>query len=348
MVLPTILIPAYRPTNELTTLVRDLRDRTDHPIVVVDDGGGSAYKELFSQVAAVAGVTVLHHAVNLGKGAALKTGLNHVLWTTPDGPGVVTADADGQHRVDDILAVCDKIRQAPGRLVMGTRVFTGAVPLRSKFGNRFTVLMLRLTAGISLADTQTGLRGIPRTMIPDLLRISARGYEFELDMILLAKSRGVEFSEVPIATIYIEGNASSHFNPILDSLKIYFVLFRFALSSLATTIVDFLVFALATTMGFNVISSLVSARVVAVAVNYLIVRNVVFHSGIRHQRTLPKFLLLVVVFTTATYFIIGWLNQHLMIGVILAKAIAETTLFFVNFAIQRELVFATNEPTEER
>src|SRR5438874_2165468 len=78
--------------------------------------------------------------------------------------------------------------------------------------------LLRLAVGCKLSDTQTGLRAIPRELIPRLLKVPSRGYEFELDMLILARQSGVGFREVPIQTVYLHGNQSSHFNPVLDSL----------------------------------------------------------------------------------------------------------------------------------
>ena len=81
--------------------------------------------------------------------------------------------------------------------------------------------------GQKLTDTQTGLRGIPASFLPKLLRQEATGYEFELEMLIAAHQLSIPIVEVPIRTIYEAGNKSSHFNPIVDSMKIYFVLLRF-------------------------------------------------------------------------------------------------------------------------
>src|SRR5580698_2418614 len=97
-----ILIPAYRPSESLVDVVRALAEKSFPHIVVVDDGSGPDFRATFAQVAALPGVQMLRHATNLGKGAALKTGLNYILCNLPDLAGVVTADADGQHHPDDI------------------------------------------------------------------------------------------------------------------------------------------------------------------------------------------------------------------------------------------------------
>ena len=173
------------------------------------------------------GVHVVHHAVNLGKGAALKSGLNYALAEIPGLLGVVSADADGQHHADDILRIRGLLREHPERLILGVRQWEERVPWKSRVGNLVTRMLLRLMVGQSLSDTQTGLRGIPAALIPHLLRIPAQGYEFELDMLITCKHQAHPILEEPIRTIYLEENRGSHFRPVVDSMRIYFLLFRF-------------------------------------------------------------------------------------------------------------------------
>jgi glycosyltransferase involved in cell wall biosynthesis len=237
--LPVIIVPAYQPSAALPALVRELIG-AGRRVVVVDDGSGPAFRALFDSLPAEA--TVLRHGVNLGKGAALRTAMNFVLVTYPDAPGVITADGDGQHLVADILRVAEFVTEGSSALVLGVRAFTGEVPWRSRFGNSVTRLLVRFLVGTSISDTQTGLRGIPRSLMEALLRLTSNGYEFELDMLVLVKHRGDAIREVPIQTVYIDNNKSSHFDPIRDSLKIYFVLLRFGLLSLSTALLDNVVF----------------------------------------------------------------------------------------------------------
>src|SRR5215204_6675287 len=100
-----VVIPAYRPSAGLIDLVRQLNGKALPAIVIVDDGSGPEYRDVFEQASAFPNVQLLRHAVNLGKGAALKTAFNHVLCTLPYAAGVVTADADGRHHRDDIERV---------------------------------------------------------------------------------------------------------------------------------------------------------------------------------------------------------------------------------------------------
>src|SRR4029077_1048749 len=137
-------------------------------------------------LAALPQVVVLVHAVNRGKGNALKTAFNQFLLTTPvDSPGVVTADADGQHLPDDVRRVAERLERSRSSLVLGGRTFEGDVPFRSRFGNTVTRGVVRLLLGRPIFDTQPGLRGIPRGFLPELVSQAEGGhYEFELEMLV--------------------------------------------------------------------------------------------------------------------------------------------------------------------
>ncbi|MGI4828204.1 MAG: glycosyltransferase family 2 protein [Janthinobacterium lividum] len=221
-----ILIPAWQPTATLPALVEDLAVRGFGKILVVDDGSGVAYQPIFDQVTAQAGVKLLRHAVNLGKGRALKTGFRDLLGDPEGWEGLVTADADGQHRPEDIERVARALLAHRLRPVFGTRRFGRDVPLRSRFGNQLTRKLFAWFTGVKLADTQTGLRGLPQTLLPELLALLGERYEYEMTALVHLCRTGRRPLEVPIATIYLENNRGSHFNPVWDSIRVLFVLLR--------------------------------------------------------------------------------------------------------------------------
>src|SRR5450759_4640951 len=334
-----VLIPAYRPSPGLVDLVRGLSARGMPAILLVDDGSGPEFRTVFDEAAQFPGVQVLRHAVNLGKGAALNTGINHALCVFPGLIGIVTADADGQHHPEDIVHVAAAMREAPGALVLGSRSFDAEVPLRSRFGNILTRKLMQTLIGGKLQDTQTGLRGIPATLAARLLRVEARGYEFEMEMLIAARQLGVALVEVPIRTIYEPGNQSSHFNPLTDSMKIYFVLLRFSSVSLMAALLDNLIFYLVWKRSGHILGAQVAARLVSVVFNYTMVRSRVFVSREAHQVLLPKYLLLVVSSGTASYLGIQFLTTRLGVTAMPAKLFLETLLFAVNFAVQRMFIF---------
>ena len=340
-----VVIPAFRPGQALVDLVRELASHPWASILVVNDGSEPRFGFFFESVAGIPGVTVLTHAVNLGKGAALKTGINHALRAFPGLTGLVTADADGQHAPEDIRRVGVALLENPGVLVIGSRNFGGShgfeggVPLRSRIGNALTRGLVKVVLGRGLSDTQCGLRGIPTKMLPELLRIESSGYEFELDMLTAAKHQDCEIRELPIQTIYEPGNPTSHFNPLRDSAKIIFVLFRFGLLSLTTAALDNLVFWMAFRMSDEILPSQAIGRAVGVLFNYGLARRAVFLSRDRHRATLPRYLILVAVSGLISFGLIHFLMYLFELPVMAAKICAESALFLANFALQRDFVF---------
>ena len=333
-----ILIPAYKPGESLTVLVHTLLGLGIRHVIVVNDGSGAEFHDRFAGIS-LPGVDLVEHAVNLGKGAALKTGLNYALVKFPECRGVVTADADGQHHPADIVRVARRLADNPTVLVMGVRSFGGTAPLRSRLGNDVTRVLMRVVIGQNLADTQTGLRGIPASLIPHLLRINSAGYEFELDMLIACKHQDFPMVQEPIRTIYLEDNKSSHFHPIFDSMRIYFLLFRFSVLSILTAVIDNLVFALTYRRTGNIAQSQVTARLVAMVFNYVGASRMVFHSQQRHSVVVPKYTALVAANATLSYALIQLLHYSMNLAAIPAKLIAEGLLFIANFAIQRDFVF---------
>jgi dolichol-phosphate mannosyltransferase len=334
-----VIIPAYRPGAELLDLVRALAARAVTAIVLVDDGSGAAYGDLFAQSSALPGVHLVRHAGNQGKGAALKSGIRYALATFPGLTGVVTADADGQHDAADILRIAETLLAEPDALVLGARTFSGEVPWRSRFGNLLTRGVLRAAIGSKLADTQTGLRGVPAALAAQLLSIAANGYEFELEMLMAAHRAQVRIVEQPIRTIYQAGNPQSHFSPVVDSMKIYFVLLRFASVSLITAALDNLIFYFAYHSTGHILGSQALSRALAAAFQYGAVRRPVFHSQRSHRQVLPKYLGLLLASGAASYAGIRGLVAWLGIGAVPAKLIVETILFFGNFVVLRGFIF---------
>ncbi len=139
-----LAIPAWQPGPQLVPLVDALIARGFTTLIVVDDGSGPDFRATFDSLAARREVRLLRHAVNLGKGRALKTAINFVLTELPGCAGLLTADADGQHAPDDIVRVAEAFLASPDRVVLGSRTFSRDVPLRSRFRQRADPHHLRL------------------------------------------------------------------------------------------------------------------------------------------------------------------------------------------------------------
>lgn len=336
---PVAIVPAYKPGLRLVEIVRRIKEkRVFSAIIAVDDGSGEEYGALFAELESL-GCIVLRHAVNLGKGMALKTGFNHACLHWPNACGVVTFDADGQHLPDDIAAVGLALGAQPQSLILGTRRFGKGVPLRSALGNRLTCGIMALLGGIRVSDTQTGLRGIPLAFLRPLLRLKTTGYDFELDMLMTAHQYRLALVEVPITTVYEEKNLSSHFNPILDSMKIYMVFIRFGFSSLLTAILDYLVFSLCIIFGMGILNSMVACRTVSGIFNFMVNKKLVFKSKSNFTISIILYAFLVIFSGGVAFILIDLLSINYQWNIFLAKLLVESLLYFVNFFVQREVVF---------
>jgi len=336
------VIPAYEPGPGLIHTVRGLLSAGLPHLVVVDDGSTRpCASAAFQTLSNLPGVRLLRHAVNLGKGAALKTALNFAFCEFPQAVTFVTADADGQHAPTDVARLAEQALAEPAALWLGARTFSEHVPWRSRFGNLLTRRLVRWLLGARLSDTQTGLRAIPRRLVPTLLAIPATGYEFELDMLIAARHLGIPLREIPIQTIYLDQNRSSHFNPLLDSMRIYFVLLRFSAVAVVTAILDNLVFILAFRLSSNILLSQIIGRLGAIAFNYQSAKNAVFLSKAPHRRTLARYLALVAANAAVSYGLISYLHSFHSVPVLWAKIASESLLFFVNFTLQRDYIFTS-------
>ncbi len=222
------LIPAYQPSAFLPDLVKQLYS-LDLTVIVVDDGSGEQYSEIFDKCSPYA--LVLRHDKNEGKGHTLKTGLNEIYKRHGTNCAVVTVDADGQHRAEDALKVINLAEQDPSALILGSRVLEKNTPLRSRFGNTATQWVYRMCTGYSIRDTQTGLRAFTGDLIPILVEIPGERYEYEMNMLLQFARDKRKITEYPIETIYIDNNSASHFDAVKDSVRIYKEILKFSVSS---------------------------------------------------------------------------------------------------------------------
>ena len=342
-----VVIPALNPGPALLELVDGLSAADFEHIVVVDDGSAVEYRSIFDDLDRNSRCVVLRHAVNCGKGRALKTAMNFVYLNYPDATGVLTVDADGQHAPEDCGRVADAFLAAgTNKLMLGVRLFDHDVPLRSRLGNTITRSVFRYLSGERLADTQTGLRAVPRSAIPGLLVLPGERYEYEMNMLIESGRHALKIEQLPIQTLYYDGNKGSNFNPLLDSMRIYFVLLRFFSSSIAAAVVDFVAFAVLFGLTGNVLGSLITARFAFGSLfNFFLNRSFVFRSDAGSRAALVKYYVLVIANVAAAYAIMSFLGRRFGVPVLAAKIMVEMPLSLVSFAIQRTYVFGrqTNE-----
>ncbi|PAF42127.1 glycosyltransferase [Helicobacter sp. 11S02596-1] len=334
-----VLIPAYQPDPMLLALTDSLLS-LNFCVVIVNDGSPKNFDNIFSQINKNA--ILLKNAINLGKGAALKNGINFILNHYPALELIITADADGQHKIEDILKLKDTFFERENiDLVLGVREFDGEVPFRSKFGNKLTRLVFKAMFGKSLQDTQTGLRAFTPEFGKIILKNIYNGYEFEMEMLVEACNMGKNILQVPIKTIYINNNESSHFNPIFDSLSIYFVLFRHISNSLVTALIDYLVFAIAFSLGFGLLACMISGRVVSGSFNFIVGKTMVFKTKKNLKFELFAYITLTIILMFISMQGIKLISLYTGVSEIVAKPIGEALIFAISFFVQRFFIFTS-------
>ena len=353
----SVILPSLDPDQKLLTVIDGLLEYGFTDIVLINDGSKPENLHYFEEAAQHPEVHLLHHEVNRGKGAALKTAFRWVLENRPDTQGVVTVDGDNQHHPDDTRA-CTLRMQQTEKIVLGVRDFSQPdVPARSRSGNRITSFVFKFFVGMIISDTQTGLRAIPAKFLSALCDVSGDRFEYETNMLLAMKTLGLPFSEVKIRTVYIEENKSSHFRAVRDSFRIYKLIlahfFRYTLSSIACAVVDEGLYMLLSSILHSVLSGFLltaipvaAARIVSSVINFFINKNVVFKSKSPTGNAMLKYFLLAIPQALAqlclTHLFI-WLlgvgaSQTILRGIIYGIVMA--LLFFASYFIQQRWVFA--------
>ena len=348
-----IMIPSLNPDHKLVDYVKQLAEQDFREILVVNDGSSALYDPIFDEIRQTDKCTVITHEVNQGKGRALKTGMKYVLEHHPDCVGIVTGDADGQHRLEDTLNVANALLEDDNRLVLGSRDFNSPnIPARSSFGNKLTSMVFAVMFGQKLMDTQTGLRGISLKIVPSMLEIDGERFEYEMNMLIECRRRKIPIDEIPIETVYIDENSSSHFNPIVDSIKIYWLIFRsffsFIFTSISCTLLDLLLFTLlaklvipmvSPSFGYRIELATAIARVISASVNFIVNKNVVFHKKGHIVSSAVKYFCLAIVQMTISAKTVKFFFELLGWNEVIIKAMVDTVLFIANYFIQKRFIF---------
>ena len=346
-----IIIPAYEPDFKLVSLLQEIKLATDYDVVLVNDGSSSE-SALAIMEQAQEYAHMLSHTSNLGKGVAIKTALAYIRDNIEEDCVIVTMDADGQHKVSDAIRVCEKAMQKRASLVIGSRRFSGKVPIRSRFGNSVTRFVYRLATGIKVRDTQTGLRAFGNELLEFMLGIAGNRYEYEMNVLLECTREEIPVYEVPIDTVYINDNQSSHFDTVKDSYRIYKEIIRFCASSLIGFAVDFCAYSLmliitrdlSTAMSLTI--SNIVARMISASVNYYINKKYVFKSKDSYVKTALKYFSLAAGILIANTLLLNMLVKFVLGNKVISKLLVEVGLFIISWLVQRFVVFKKQSDKE--
>lgn len=260
---------------------------------------------------------------------------------------MIQCDADGQHHIEDICKCADLLARYPDEFIIGERNFDEkGIPFRSRFGNKCTGAVFRYLCGIRLKDTQTGLKGIPGALIGYLIETPGERYEYDTGVLLEVKRRKVPVRSFDIRTIYINENESSHFNPLIDSARIYSVILKYLAASLITVGIDLFIFSITAAAlkevypgGFYIVLSMLVARISSGFFNFFVNKKVVFHSESSSWFEYIKYIFLCVAHIGTSSVLVGCLVFMLNMPEVAAKIFVDTVLFFLIYYLQSNWVF---------
>ena len=326
-----VLIPSYEPDENLTKLIKNL-NKNKITSIVVDDGSGKDYKEIFDNL----DTKVISYEINQGKGHALKEGYKYIKDNYKEYV-VVTMDSDGQHRIEDALNLYNYILKNDDTLVLGKRPRGEKTPLRSKVGNAITRFVFHLVSGQDVYDTQTGLRAFSNKLIDYMLEVKGERFEYEMNVLLYAKNNKIPIKELEIETIYIDNNSKSHFNAFKDSFKVYKEIIKFSLSGIISFLIDYILFIVFKVVLNNITIANVIARTISSTINYIINKNIVFKSNKNIAKSLLEYYGLVIFILLINTLLLNLLS--IIINPILAKLITEIILFIISWLVQKILIF---------
>lgn len=339
-----IIIPSLDPDERLITLIKELQAHDIGKIFVINDGSEASYLPFFEQVEAL-GCTLYHHACNLGKGRALKSAMNAILLQSDENQGFVCVDSDGQHQIADIIKVIECLKQHPNALILGIRDFhVAGIPARSRIGNVVTSKLMSILCGIHIQDTQTGLRAYTSESARKFLLVNGERFEYEFHILFECHQQQIEMIQVPIRTIYLKENESSHFQPLRDSFRIYQVFLKFMISSFGSAILDVLLFSIfVSIMKPSIVQYIwiatILARIVSSIFNFTVNKRSVFKLKKGSMLVTVKYFMLCAMQMIVSAGLVYMLYASTHQAEALIKIIVDGGLFFISFVIQREWIF---------
>ena len=349
-----ILIPSLEPDERLPAYIQKLKEGGFAHIVVIDDGSSEKYQPIFEEVDAVEDTVVLHHAVNRGKGVALKTGYKYIMENLPDITGVITADADGQHTVTDCLHLAEQLEKGKRALYLGSRDFNlENVPPKSRSGNKITSVIFKLLYGQYLPDTQTGLRAFRKEELPFMAEVEGERYEYEMKVLIACSQARIPIIPITIETIYENENEGTHFHPIRDSWRIYKVIFGSFFKFMSVSLICFLIdqilalilrkwilppIGFARSSMLNLQISGWGARLVSSVINFVMNKNLVFQMKGKAGKPALKYAVLCIAIITVSNAGV-WALGKIGMADWLAKILMDTILYFLSYRFQERWVF---------
>ena len=207
-------IPAFNEEKNIAAILVQLKNTSQH-IIVCDDGS----KDLTSKIAEELGAIVIQHKKNLGYGAAIKTIFLKAQEINAD--ILITFDADGQHRIEDIKKILEPIEKNEADIVIGSRFLNDSqnIPKYRKIGIKAITELTNITGGTKITDSQSGFRAYNKKILQNI-KPTDMGMGISTEILIKTQKAGYKIIEVPITILY-EGDTSTH-NPISHGSSVIF------------------------------------------------------------------------------------------------------------------------------
>lgn len=342
-----VIIPAYKPDQTLRSITDKLWEYGCQ-LIVVDDGSGEEYQQVFDQVGDIC--IVLRHRENRGKGAAIKTALSYIKREIWESELIGIMDCDGQHLPEDMMKLLQFARKHRKTLVLGVRTVGKEMPFKSRAGNQITRIVYQLVSGVKVSDTQTGLRAFDSELMEKFLSVEGERYEYEMNVLMACAKAKIPIEEVQINTIYRDkDNSNSHFHSFRDSVRIYKEILKFALSSLSSFFLDYLLFSILMFFlphtAIAILLANIAARIVSAFYNYSMNCRFVFHTDQRIREASGYFALAGFILMMNNL-ILELFIQIFSVPVHPAKLLTEFLLFLISWLIQKYVIFRKEKRPE--
>ncbi len=340
-----IIVPSLDPDKKLELVVKSLQKVGFSNILLIDDGSEINNKHHFEKLKVESNCILLTHDVNKGKGRALKTGFNYALQNIKNFKAVITVDGDNQHKADDVLKIAQNIEI--NSITLGVRTFDKGVdiPWRSRAGNIASAFAFRIISGNNINDTQTGLRGFHIENLQDIINVDGERFEYEMNVLLHLKKLNITPIQIPIKTIYINENETSHFNPILDSFKVFKTILSFLGSSILCFLIDiglysFIIYVIykGNFLSQHIFLATLCSRIISSVINFIINYKLVFESSANIKISVLKYYTLAIIQMILSSICTILLNKIILYPVI-SKIIVDFGLFILSYMIQKKLIF---------
>lgn len=213
------LIPCYFEEKRVGEVARRVREQLD-TVLVVDDGS----TDRTAEEAKDAGVELIRHEVNQGKGAAIKTGLQ-ALSARDRIEYIIILDGDGQHLPEEIPRFLAEANRTGAAMLVGNRMTDlKTMPAVRRLTNQFMSAKISEVCGQEIPDTQCGFRMMRRHLASALCAAPSTRYDYETEMLAIVARQGCRIGAVPVSTIY--GDEKSKIHPVRDTLRFFKLLSR--------------------------------------------------------------------------------------------------------------------------